>query len=68
MVIFASRSSLSSLAVMQMDDGLPVHFNVYISMFKQWLKRSKISRWFYYRIPSLRRDGYAKIQLLTWWP
>ena len=27
-------SSLSPLAVMQMDDDLPVHLNVYISMFK----------------------------------
>ena len=25
-----------SLAVMQMDDDLPVQLNVYISMFKQW--------------------------------
>ena len=31
-----SPSSLSSLAVMKMDDDLPVHLNVYISMFKQW--------------------------------
>ena len=36
MVIDESPSSLSSLAVMQMDDDLPVHLNVYISMFKQW--------------------------------
>ena len=34
MVSDESPSSLSSLAVMQMDDGLPVHLNVYISMFK----------------------------------
>ena len=36
MVIDESPSALSSLAVMQMDDDLPVHLNVYISMFKQW--------------------------------
>ena len=36
MVIDESPSSLSSLAVMQMDDDLPVDLNVYISMFKQW--------------------------------
>ena len=35
MVIDESPLSLSSLAVMQMDDDLPVHLNVYISMFKQ---------------------------------
>ena len=29
-------SSLSSLAAMQIDDDLPVHLNVYISLFKQW--------------------------------
>ena len=34
MVIDDRPSSLSSLAVMQMDDDLPVHLNVYISMFK----------------------------------
>ena len=34
MVIEKKTSSLSSLAVMQMDDDLPVHLNVYISMFK----------------------------------
>ena len=34
MVIEKRPSSLSSLAVMQMDDDLPVHLNVYISMFK----------------------------------
>ena len=33
MVIDESLSSLSSLAVMQIDDDLPVHLNVYISMF-----------------------------------
>ena len=57
MVIDESPSSLSPLAVMQVDDDLPVHLNVYISMFKQWWH--KISCWFYYRIPSLRRDDYA---------
>ena len=36
MVIDESLSLLSSLAVMQMDDDLPVHLNVYISIFKQW--------------------------------
>ena len=36
MVIDASPSSLSSLAVMQMNDDIPVHLNEYISMFKQW--------------------------------
>ena len=36
MVIDESTSSLSSLAVMQMDDDLPVHLNVHISIFKQW--------------------------------
>ena len=36
MVIDESPSSLSSLAVMQMGDDLPVHLNVYISTFKQW--------------------------------
>ena len=36
MVIDESPSSLSSLAVMQMDNDLPVHLNVYISVFKQW--------------------------------
>ena len=36
MVIDESPSSLSSLAVMQMDVDLPVHLNVYISVFKQW--------------------------------
>ena len=36
MVNDESPSSLSSLAVMQMDDDLPVHLNVYISMLKQW--------------------------------
>ena len=41
MVNEESRSSLSSLAVMQMDDDLPVHFNVYFSMFKQWLHMKK---------------------------
>ena len=35
MVIDESTSSLSSLAVMQMDDDLPVHLNVYISMSKE---------------------------------
>ena len=30
-----SSSSVSPLAVMQMDDDLPVHLNVLISMFKQ---------------------------------
>ena len=35
MVIDESPSSLSSLAVMQLDDDLSVHLNVYISMFKQ---------------------------------
>ena len=35
MVIDESPLSLSSLAVMQMDDDLSVHLNVYISMFKQ---------------------------------
>ena len=34
MVIDERPSSLSSLAVMQMDDDLPVHLNVYIRMFK----------------------------------
>ena len=34
MVIDENPSSLSSLTVMQMDDDLPIHFNVYISMFK----------------------------------
>ena len=43
MVIDESPSSLSSLAVMQMDDDLPVPLNVYISMFKQWwhVKKNK---------------------------
>ena len=36
MVIDESPSSVSSLAVMQIDDDLPVHLNVYISMFQQW--------------------------------
>ena len=38
MVIDESPSSLTSLAIMQMDDDLPVRLNVYtcISMFKQW--------------------------------
>ena len=36
MIIGGSPSSLSSLVVMQMDDDLPLHLNVYISMFKQW--------------------------------
>ena len=31
MVIDERPSSLSSLAVMQMDDDLPVHLNVYIN-------------------------------------
>ena len=35
MVIDESPSSLSPLAVMQVDDDLPVHLNGYISMFKQ---------------------------------
>ena len=35
MVIDESPSSLSSLAVMQLDDDLSVHLNVYISLFKQ---------------------------------
>ena len=34
-VIDESPSSLSSQAVMQMDDDLLEHLNVYISMFKQ---------------------------------
>ena len=70
MVIDESPSSLSSLAVMQMDDDLPVHLNVYISTLSNGhvKKYKKISRWFYYRIPSLRRDGNAYIQLLiAWW-
>ena len=57
MVIDESPLSLSSLEVMQMDDDLPVHLNVYISMFKQWWH--KISYLFYYKIPSLRRGGNA---------
>ena len=32
MVIDESPSSLSSLAVMQMDDDLPAHLNVYITL------------------------------------
>ena len=38
MVVDESPSSLSSLAVIQMDDGLSVHLNVCItcSMYKQW--------------------------------
>ena len=35
MVIDESPLSLSSLAVMQMDDHLHVHLKMYISMFKQ---------------------------------
>ena len=38
---------------MQMDDDLPVHLTVYISMFKQWWHVKK------YKNTSLRRDGYA---------
>ena len=34
--LFDAPSSMSSAAVMQIDDDLPVHLNVYISMFKQW--------------------------------
>ena len=36
MVIDESPSSLFSLAVMLLDDDLPVHLSVYNSMFKQW--------------------------------
>ena len=36
LVIDESPSSLLSLAVIQMDDDLPVHLNVYIIMCKQW--------------------------------
>ena len=41
---------------MQMDDDLPVHLNVYISMFKQWWHDKNILL-----VPpfTCRRDGYA---------
>ena len=57
MVVDECPSSLSSLAVMQMDDDLSVHLNVYISMFKQWWHVKKYKH--ILLVPSLRRDGYA---------
>ena len=31
---------------MQMDDDLPVHLNVYISMFEQWWNVKKYKKYF----------------------
>ena len=46
---------------MQMDDDLPIHLNVYISIIKKWwhVKKYKNILLVLLRIPSLRRDGYA---------
>ena len=62
MVIDESPSSLSSLAVMHLDDDLSVHLNVYISMFKQWWHVKKYKKYpvgFTTEYLPLRRDGYA---------
>ena len=42
---------------MQMDDYLPVHLNVYISMFNQWWHVKKYKN--ILLLSSLKRDGYA---------
>ena len=42
---------------MQMDDDLPVHLNVYISMLKQWWHVKKYKN--ILLVSSIRRDDYA---------
>ena len=65
MVVGESPSSLSSLAVMQMDDDLSVHLNVYISTRDVFYVRREVDLKKTAKVNAYIMHIFGKIELLS---